>query len=824
MGREAFPQGTIRHWQNGDVIKAFSNNLIHSGWIPLATSPTLEEIGRNCDSKANEMIREKTPVNGELFLDREINEFEKDDKGNHPFNPANFKQYEGFYGAGRYSFRNYFSKLFMADKLELAERVTNAMLKANEDAGGENEGDNKKDVLTLEQKKSIRREVEQDYKFNGDKFKVEDAEKLQGIVARTYKQLKLGVNFEDTKEKETYAEALKIADELPKEYQRIGVKRKQKEDILLKVNEVFKDNWGVRESVKILLDKAYGEYVRKFSKQISDDEAKDQEATFGVKLDDDVETFYKALFKKVKEDKEKLGEIDLSKYVGQEFDIQYKSYMMTSGFIGKKVKLENDWKEKLSEESVIKIKDQIVKLEAKYPFKELIYLRFQTLYQKSLAGNWNIDQLPVIYNLEKIINSLPSGHFRTNDDVTVVSNKDFGDKGYAFYSQNAREISFNDKAANAFQIWGDLKGEQEFNSTCTHEIGHAVSKKFGRSGNIDYKKFVVQCGWSYQHLKLSGEQATGDDKDINRAGSNSMSSLLTEYAHKSPEEAFAEYYSIYANNRDTIDKWLDTNNSEVLKQKSQLVVKQKSKEDEKTLSHFYKPSSIEHASKVEQSVNNLNLDLKDHIKLDLINPWHVKYNKEEAQLVSSNENIKHGLYRARLEEVAPIIVVKKKLNEYECIQSGATNEGLKRVKKFAPAIVISEEVYHHLKKQYSDQQVKDYATQHLQNEKVPIQASQPVFKSGIEYRNDILDVKDLVANRERLQLMRHIFNSKALAKALGELFSFQTIRDRLGKHTLVANEQGVEEDILKAKVNSLISEHEECSREIVQLKQIIDNA
>ena len=922
MGREMMPIGTIRHWANGDVIKGSPNSLMHSGWIPLQTSEVLEEIGRDCDRKANSMIHKKTPISGELFLDREINEFEKDDQGNHPFNPNDFKQYKGFYGAGSYSFRNEFSKRYMADKIKLHDDIHSAWLTANAVAGGYNIGDNKKDVLSSEEKKSIRRRIERDFKYNEKLFTADDARNLQGIVSRTYAQLMAGVTFpDDSKEKEVYDNAIKVADSFPIKYERIGVKRALKEKTLAEVNDTFKDNWGVRESVKRLLEDKYGEYVRKFKKQISDDEAKDQEATFGVKLDDEPEVFYKALFKKVKADKEKLSEIDLNKYVGQEFDlsgydsknskvilkyqkpnesgiaywtgkfedyegkqimlngklvefvkdangklyliqvggiedsyqisinednrgliirsINHQFHNKTGGFYvepesDKTHRSEEEYKlgldqhyitgENKHDEITKRIMSQIQSKEQTYPFQELIYLRFETLYNKQLAGDWNIDMLPVIYNIEKFMNSLPAGHFKTNQDVTVVSHKDFGSaQGYAFYSEDAREISFSKDAANAFQIWGDLKGEQEFNSTCSHEIGHAVSRKFRISSNLDYKKFVVACGWSYQMLKLSGEHATGNDKDIYRNGTYSMSSLLTDYAHKAPEEAFAEYYSIYANNREAIDKWLDNDNPEFLKKKSQLVVKQKKKEDEHTLSFFYNMFHLDTDSKVDSAINNLNIDLNDHVKMELINPWHVKYNKEEEIHLNDSANVKHGIVLARHLELSPIIVVKNKLNQYSCIKNGNINEGCKFTKKFSPAIIISEELYHSLQQKFDERAIFNYISNHLKDEKVPVQDSQPIFKTGLEYRNDILDVKDIVINKERLMMMRGIFNSKQLQKALSELFSFDTIRDIFGKPTLITNELGIEEDIVKAKINSLVSELEECNKEINSLKDIIDN-
>lgn len=905
MGRTQMPVGTIRHWQGGDVIKAGENNIFHSGWIALQTSESLENIGRDCDRMANEMVTKKEPINGELFLDHEINEFERDDKGNHPFTAENFKQYKGFYGAGKYSFRNEFSKRFMADKIKLHDDIQKELLEENEAKGGDNNGANKKIVLSAHEITNIKKAVKNKFKFTEKIFSTEDAKKLQGIVKRTYEQLNIGINFpEGSNEKKVYDNAIKVATELPENYQRIGIKRKLKEDSLNEIVTTFKDNWGVRESVRKLLDDKYGEYVRKYSKQISDDEAKDQEETFGVKLDDDFETFYKKLFKKVEDDKKKFeGNIqpdivDLNKYVGKTVIYDDREMLMKKDKNGKFyliyddeddsdeslreypeekelkeqiAKHENfidffskhvgetvdiggqgyDWqmytikkddngvyvwkvsneeetkdnkhlkwyiKERYGREEIQQMKDAIISNEQKYPFKELIYLRFETLYNKKLDGNWNMGMLPVIYNLERIINELPKGHFRSNSEVSQVINKNTGSDGYAFYSPDAKEINFSDKAANAFQIWGNLKGHEEFNSTCTHEIGHAVSNKFGRSGNLEYKKFVVACGWDYQYLKLRGdEHATGEDKKIQRTGSRSMSHLLTDYAETSPEEAFAEYYSIYFMNHQAIDKWLDTNDASYLNKKSQLVAKKS--ESTKRISDFFEGSNtFDKQSKMLKSLGAINAS--DKIKVDLINPWHVKYTHNEQ--MNANERKAEGLARAREEYMKPIVVIKNKLNEYTCIDGSHRNEGCKLKKRLAPAIVIDEEVYHHLKEDYSFDDIVKFAFTEKLSDKYPLQVSEPVFMQGLPYRNEILDRKDVIANRERLEIMRRIFHSQQLAKAIQELFSFDKIRSVLSKPTLLQNEEGVEEDLLKAKLNNLISEYKTEEETIDLLREQID--
>ena len=312
---KAFPIGTIRDWETGTVIKACEpSKHNHFGWIPLQTSQALESIGRECDSLASSCKNLKEPISGEIFLDHEIDNFEKDANGKHPYTANDFKKYEGFYGAGRYSFRNEFSRRFMAEKIALQEAINLAYDNAMPSDATEG--------LDAATKKAIRREVEANFSYNYEPFKTTQANELKGIIERTKKQLDIGFNFEG-EQKKVYDDAISVVKSLPLEYNRLAFKKKEKENALKSINETFKDNWGVRETVKKKLDDAYGEYVRKFSERIREDEGKSQEETFGVTIDEPYETFYPKLFDKIQLDRDKFNkykveDIDLNKYEGEE--------------------------------------------------------------------------------------------------------------------------------------------------------------------------------------------------------------------------------------------------------------------------------------------------------------------------------------------------------------------------------------------------------------------------------------------------------------------------------------------------------------------------
>lgn len=872
MGRRMMPIGTIRNWQGGDVIKAYENSIFGSGWIPLSTNLDLETIGRNCDSLGNAMIHKTVPINGEMFLDHEIEEFDKDDSnGKHPYNPNDFKQYQGLYGAGRYSFRNEFSKRFMANKIKLAADQNEALLNEQGAAVDElrsknksNSDINKKEIhISKSTITSVKKEIKDNFKaVDPTKEIMRQAVELQSIVVRTKVQLDIGVNFpEGSEEKKAYDNALIVAKSLPEKYERIKIKQTLKDNTLKNINDVFHDNWGVRESVKKLLQDKFGEYVRKYSKQITNDEAHDQETLFGVKLDDSIDKFYKGLFAKVKKDKESRTNIDLDTYLGKKIHLNGFGFddgtctlkRNDKGYYLQNIKPKNqygydaniyyikrtDGNDRLNKEAVDAFYDEIAP--SKYPFKELLYLRFEVLYQKQLDGDWRTDMLPTIYNIEKTLHKLPAGHFLTNDELQQVTNKDYGgSEGYAWYSPSEHRINLSDKAVNSFQVWGDLNATSvEFNSVVNHEIGHAVSNKFGRAGNLDYKKFVVACGWSYQQFEWKDKQfhATAGDRDIERQGTHSDVSLLTQYSHKAPEEAFAEYYSIYANNKEAIDKWLATGNEEYLDQKSKLVVSTRKEGDLKPVSSYYTNNLQRHTEINDYIFKHSELQKPDHIKVELINPWKVKYEDEHRKKLEVNvDNLRYAIKEAREEFIRPIIAVQNKLNDYTCLEAPEINEGCKYTRKFAPALIISGELYDQLKKaNFDDTHIKAYVIEKTLNARVPIQDSKPIFKKGLEYRYDILKSTDVARNKDRFLAMQKIFNSKKLQKALLEIQGIEvkeSIFTRAMNHirnifkaptTTLINESGIEEDILKAKLNSLVNRIEKQEVEITNIKSVIDN-
>lgn len=711
------PVGTIRSWESGEVIKAHDGSIYHNGWISLSTSNTLDAIGKSCDMLANSMLHEKLPINGEAFLDHEIGEFEKrpgQEFGK--YTPDDFKKYEGYAGAGRYAFRNEFSRRYMKPKLDVAEEINNRLLAANEKKGQEL-GKNADQIysdnfLTQEEKDDIRAKVRAEYRADDSYFTPKEAEELAAIVKRTKKQLDAGLNFEG-EQKKVYDEATAVGASLPGEYQRLGVKRKQRDAAMDAVNQAFADNWGVRESFKLYIEEQYSAYIKKYRDQIRQDEAKEQESVFGVALDEDPTTFYPKLYAKL----------------------------------------------------------QTVRDPNKFLFNELISLRFEVKYDKQLSGQWDYKMLPAVEQIEQLMMNLPPGHFLTNTALKQVTQENYngGDSGgYAWYSPMGRRINLSKEVVTGSNgIWSRLSHLNEFQSTMTHEVGHAVSQKFGREHNIKYKEFVVACGWSYQQEELRrGMTATGSQKDLPREGSMSHLKLLTDYAQKSPEEAFAEHYSIYHNNREQIDHWLNTGDSSSLNRASKTVCDRN-----------FGPTTFSSAlprqadtipdHELSRLVDNLHLEPTEHIHPELISPWEAEIG-EHARKSYDPTNIK-GRLRSSNNQITPVVSVNDH-SRYTIVDGANSHAHAKYAKKMLPSLSISREFYTALSSRgYSDEAITNYAVHTMGFEQVPSQASIPRVMKGLDYRNKILPVEEIMKCEQIFRKMRAVYNSEELQKAVQEI-------------------------------------------------------
>lgn len=780
MAKE-FPVGTIRNWASGDVIKAHDPvQPFGSGWIPLQTNAELERIGRSCDDVAKDILKHKMPINGEKFLDHEIDEFEDKD-GVKPFKSGDFKQYFGFYGAGKYAFRNEFSKLFMAEKMAQHEYIYRAYQDANDKKGG----DAHHDMLSKGEKDTIKKEALKTFKVDFDPFNMDRARQLHEVVKKTEEQVREGTDFKDPEKKKIYQEFKDVADSLPMTYEPIKVKRLQKKEAMKKINKTFEDNWGVRESCKDYSEEKFGEYVKKYSDRIAKDSLAEQMEKFGVTVDMEPDEFYEKIYQKVN-DKEWMDEL-----VGQECEFTQKTPGRPEKKFSAVLKKDETGSFYFSEDGVKKHENNWKNHGIKFAeaddyfadFKELIYLRFMRKYDKSVEGEWKLEHLPAIHNMEKAIVDLPKGHFLTNDELHLITNKDYKGGthgGYAWYAPGEKRINFSAGCIDRGSTFGVLANPTEFKSVMLHEIGHAVSKKFGKDSKYDYRKFAVECGWTYQSKELrDGLTATGDDKPIPRTGSNSHVHLLTEYAGKAPEEAFAEYYSMYAQNKGDIDKFIETGDNSHLKKGSKLI--SDSSTSERTVKETMSSRFVDRTSSTYTRFIDMFHKLSygnTHEKIELVSPWHTEISREELDRVKASKVKDRKDYS--ISSMPPIVSYSS--DQKNVVIDGSTRVEVGRMnKKLIPSITISKELYTVMKDAgYTDHEVANCVYTKNADKAVLKEAIPTRVIKGMYYRDNLVPVEKLQENLNIFMAMKKIYESDELKKAISKMFGSDDINKALG--------------------------------------------
>jgi hypothetical protein len=801
MGKTC-PTGTIHTWGDVEMIKAhepmqpFSN-----GWIPLKTSLKFDQIGKECDNYGRDIANHKLPINGEKFLDHEIDKFGTEE-GMDFFRAQNFKPYEGWYGSGRYGFRNEFSRMFMNNIIRLDTEVASALVQANEAAGG----DSHHDVLSTEQKKEIRADVRRDFKENSDKLSEENALKLLEIIKLTRQQIEEGMDFKDPEKKKVYNEFKIIVDSFPETYALISEKRKQRLLAVDMIEATFPDNWGVRESCKDYAQKKFDEYVRKYADRISKDSLQEQLDMFGVTMDMEPDEFYKKIYAKATATKDYKY---LEQYVGKDirFAGETTRYKVTKE--GDRLFIER-YGRQLDLIEILETNEE--RLSAEYDefgggFKDLVYLRFMKRYNKSIEGEWTLEQLPAIHNMENLAIELPFGHFIGNEELHLITNKNYlgGDRGgYAWYCPQERRINLSAECIARSTVWGVLANPTEFKSVMLHEIGHSIDQKIGGKATYNYKKFVVDCGWTYQSTDLRhGKSATGNEKDIQRTGSNSSVTLITDYSKKSPSEAFAEYYSFYNLNKKHFDKYFETGDKKYLQTDNSFIARSVSSEQrirqmlggrliqpDSDKEYEIKTSKTgrvrtrkpgEHtptvpvptigAIRVFQTYNEVTRTLsdkgQDH-EITLTNPWRMKLSTEEQQKFNPKDvGVRKNF---SINSMPPLVVVKNGLDRV-VIDGGVRMEVARMNKQLAPCIEISKEEYYTLREHgLDDRQISDCVYTKHADDWVPRQIAKAVKVSGLIYRDHVIPLDVILDNHDGIKTMKEICESKVLQKAVESVF------------------------------------------------------
>jgi len=276
----------------------------------------------------------------------------------------------------------------------------------------------------------------------------------------------------------------------------------------------FKNNFIIKKALELKIKEKYDKYREKFKERIITDEGIRQEEVLGIQPKDRFSVVYKKVF--------------------------------TGFYKGERV-------------------------------QEYLIKRFKQL-GITLSAEWDTEAgVAAIRNFEYFVAELlPEGHVLKNTNITQLDNISYSGhkadrEGYAFYDPKNNKIVLSNQAFSQASAQGNLTDPDEFNSVILHEIGHAVSRKLRQKDNWEWKMFTMLCGWDNRQPEIKEKKTiTAGQPDLKRLGRNQDRPLLTEYSNKSPEEALAEYYSIYALNRGPIDKWLDTGDETHLKYKTKL--------------------------------------------------------------------------------------------------------------------------------------------------------------------------------------------------------------------------------------------------------------
>ena len=191
-------------------------------------------------------------------------------------------------------------------------------------------------------------------------------------------------------------------------------------------------------------------------------------------------------------------------------------------------------------------------------FRKIVSLRLNMLFGVKCKGNWHPKMLEVVKNFEIVSKELPQGHITKNKFIKSFQNHKMETRDtYAYYNKGKRVISLSDSAVNDGQLSADVSKLDEFKHVVRHEMGHAVSKKLQNHNMLGWVEIAKAAGWNE---KRAMEFSTGDIPNIPK--NNPDVSSISSYAKKSAEENFAELYSTYLLNKDSIDDLIDDKNND----------------------------------------------------------------------------------------------------------------------------------------------------------------------------------------------------------------------------------------------------------------------
>jgi 8-oxo-dGTP pyrophosphatase MutT (NUDIX family) len=805
-----FPVGTQRTWEStGQVwVKTHDNGPmddIVGCWMPLPSIPkSFLDKFRQLDTIGREIFSYKQPIEGDLWLDYEFEDFKtRTDK---KFSPADFKKF--FWGTQRgYDFYSELSRRFIDDKIEFNAYLAELMLSKNEEKKyelaekGEDIG-TKSIFLTKEEIAIIKKEARDSFKYDeNDRLVIEDVEDIEVVLDNIIKYLRQGENFEG-EEKLVYEKAQKFLERLDQgPYVNIHETKSEMREIVSEMNTTFSKAWGIRNTFIKKLDLTFSGYIRKYQRDIEADMLKTFKEQVKVDLHAPTKLFYDTIEDVVSE---KLKSINIQDYIGKLVPLP--SSKLKDGILeGVEFFTEKDRPYVIIKDSITgKSIGQFVDLES---YKQLLFsndsgfdvdiplkIRLSQNYDKDLIGNYDFRDLKLCRVFEELTSFLPSGHLLTNKYVQSLRKEgrlSNSDNSYAHFDYSNREIYFSEKAikesSRGFTSDYLTSGKSEVATVLIHEVGHAVSKKLGQRNSRLYKNFVYECGWSWEQFPDRYDNksytATGHDPDIKRHGTNSERPLITQYAAKSPEEAFAEYYSFYTQHRGIIDKYLETNNPKLLA-KSKSIELGKQSESKSSFKDFVNstPNNIEGFNSMESTIISANRKIDDHIRIGVIDPY---YDKLDT-LKESDVNIGHIIHKKSKHSTnyntpTPILsIFDYETGKQDIINTQESDDvGIhyanKYLRRLTPTVSISKEVYNLLQDRgYTYSQIRGFAFYNAREHTIPDVRQSNITTNTLEgllYRGQLVDREKVREMKPILKVMKSIWESEDLKKSLRDLFN-----------------------------------------------------
>lgn len=779
------PIGTQRVWADRTYIKTHDNQEfddLHSPWLPMPEIPKLLlDLTKQMDSKNSILLKSGTFCDGDLWFANELKTFST--SSGKEFTEQEFKKFT-LNGRPIYSFALALQKRYLQPYIDYNEMISDKIVERAI-----------QDEVSL---KGVTAELVKDVKRENPKvliteeelgLTIKDVEELSAKLNEICAYLQNGLESLTGEQRECVDEVNEFAVMLNPPYYNIPIKEVNElyAKLSAKVQEKTGSLWGVVTTLSKRMNTSYGDYLRKFKIEIEKEAADELFERLGVPYDTpDVDKFYGAIEREQNKDLE-----NLDRYVGQAFmssDGKLRIVKKISevppppDWDEEDIKNFGDWKRyeigysdgwidmNLNKENFLK---KIYSSNS--PFSFILQLRFSNLYNKTLKG-WNgtVEELAGLKLIERTANFLPPGHFIDNDSVKIIEKEyHMGAEGYAYYNGSEEVIFFSEKCLSHAANSANLETGEALPSTIIHEIGHALSVKLEQRKSYLYKRFAVECGWSWQQFRGGNERdylATSGDAVVKRSGGNSNVPLISQYAHQSPEEAFAENYSFYTQYKKQIDNFLQTGSASHVEAS---VKKTPKSSDFKFDAESFVGQGTTSTSNDIDCLLRLNNRNDSHFSFTTCDPLKVKHLKPlDIERIKYHKSRKgEGVFTSPTPY--PILTIRD--NDVVTVPAhkdfSEISEANKYLRRQTPTFQISSDCYKLLKNNnYTDQQISDYTAFKFDGQLIPSTRLSEKEEKGLYYKGTtFVPSKTIIKNKGVLSAMKAIWECEELKKSLNFL-------------------------------------------------------